>query len=221
MFLSQNLHSLYLRRHSAVLREAQAQAEVVRIDGLPIVHWGRLLGREITYAERAGFMDLIPDLMRLAVREGWRVTFLGGVPGVADRAALALRETYPGLELRTLHGYFDMEDRAAVDAVVRAINGSKPDVLIVGMGMPRQERFLLENRSALEAGAMLTCGAAFDYIAGEVPMAPRWLSRAGFEWLFRLAAQPQVLWRRYLVEPLFLIPAAVEDLRRRGRGAAN
>src|SRR5690606_25524795 len=110
------------------------------------------------------------------------------------------------------HGYFDAEG-AANAALLGAIAAFDPDVVLVGMGMPRQELWIIDNRPALKRGVLFPVGAAFDYEAGVQRAAPRVLGALGVEWLFRLAAQPRRLAFRYLVEPWFLLPAAVADLR--------
>jgi N-acetylglucosaminyldiphosphoundecaprenol N-acetyl-beta-D-mannosaminyltransferase len=103
--------------------------------------------------------------------------------------------------------------------VLELIRQHNPDVLIVGMGMPRQERWLLANHDKLAAPVLLTSGAAIDYVAGEIPTPPRWLGPLGLEWLYRLASEPRRLWRRYLLEPWFAVALFVRDLWRLRKGA--
>ncbi len=109
---------------------------------------------------------------------------------------------------------FDAEN----DAVVTDINDWNPDILIVGMGMPRQERWVLETAERLDTPAILTCGATIEYFAGTMATPPRWTGRWGLEWLGRLLAEPGRLWKRYLLEPWTLLPHAARDIRNRIRG---
>jgi N-acetylglucosaminyldiphosphoundecaprenol N-acetyl-beta-D-mannosaminyltransferase len=116
-----------------------------------------------------------------------------------------LREQYPGLELRTHHGYFETQG-AENEAVLLDIRSYAPDVLMVGMGMPRQEAWVSENIDCIDARTIFSCcGCTMDYIAGKVSSCPRWLGNIGFEWLYRLGVEPARLWYRYLVEPWFIL----------------
>lgn len=211
-----NLHSLYLYHHDAAVRAFYGSAAVVHIDGMSLVVIGRLLGLPLERAHRLTPLDWIRPLLAEAARRRWRVFYLGGKPGVAERAAALLREEFPGLALETAHGYFHArcaseENRAVVDA----INRFGPDLLLVGMGMPRQEHWILENGADIAAGAIFNVGGLFDYIAGESATPPRWMGRMGLEWLFRLASDPTRLWRRYVVEPWFVMKLFFAELLRK------
>lgn len=220
LLVSQNMHSAYLVPRTPVLERVQKMADVVRIDGMPLVWFARLLGLPVRRKQRAGFMDLMPLLMHDAAALGWKVMVLAGKPGVAERAAGVLRERYPNLKITTLDGYFPLDDSdGAVSERLDYISKFSPDILLIGMGMPRQEEFLERYLPRINVPVVGTCGAAFDYVAGVIPMAPRWLSRLGFEWLYRLLAEPRRLWRRYLLEPLAVFPRAVKDLWKRREGA--
>ncbi len=219
LLVSQNLHSTYLSLRTPLVSRLQAQADVVRIDGMPLVWVARLLGLPITRAQRAGFMDLMPLLMAAAAEQGWKIFVIGGKPGVAEQAASLLRARYLGLQLVTEDGYFPLDDSdGGVSSRLARVAAEEPDVVLIGMGMPRQEEFLQLYLPRISAPVVGTCGAAFDYVAGTIPMAPRWMSALGFEWLFRLIAEPRRLWARYLVEPLRLLPRLFEDLRSRRLG---
>ena len=91
----------------------------------------------------------------------------------------------------------------------------KPDLVIVGMGMPRQEKWLYENKDKLQAGVIITCGAAMEYFAGTVKTPPRWMGRSGMEWLFRFVENPKKFWFRYMIEPWFALWLLARDFRRR------
>jgi len=126
----------------------------------------------------------------------------GGVsPGVADQAALKLITKYPQLLIvGTYHGYFDKTHGSQEnELIVQAINRLDVDILLVGMGMPVQEKWLKENWPRLNCRVALPIGAAFDYLAGTTRRAPHWLTDHGFEWLGRLLVEPGRLWRRYVV----------------------
>ena len=104
------------------------------------------------------------------------------------------------------HGYFNKAfDNLENDRVVNNINDVRPNILFVGFGMPMQERWIMENRDRLDVNVIMPVGAMFDYLAGTVPRAPKWMTDHGLEWLGRLIIEPRRLWKRYLIgNPFFL-----------------
>ena len=221
VFASHNLHSLYLLREDSRLRCFYERVDYVRVDGMSIVLLGRMLGVPLRRDHRVTYVDWLPLFMAEAARVGWRVFYLGSRPGVAERAAEVLRARHPGLAIATAHGYFDTAPGSADnERVIAAINDFRPHVLLVGMGMPRQQHWVLENESRLAVNSISTSGAALDYVVGEIPTPPRWAGRVGLEWLFRLAAEPRRLAGRYLVEPWYVMPLLARHLVRRARTAA-
>jgi N-acetylglucosaminyldiphosphoundecaprenol N-acetyl-beta-D-mannosaminyltransferase len=207
-----NLNSIYLYHHDASMRAFFAQARLTFIDGMPLVLWGRLLGFHLRRAHRLTAVDWLRPLLRYAAERRWRMFFLGAKPGVADRAAARLRDEFPGLDVHTAHGYFDAtpggRESEAVLARIRDVN---PHVLIVGMGMPRQEHWILGELDRIAANVILNQGAFLDYVAGGIATPPRWLAALGLEWLARLLVEPRRLSRRYLVQPWALLPHLARD----------
>ena len=131
----------------------------------------------------------------------------------AAKAAECIRSEWPDVILEQHHGQFDADPGSAGNLdVVRRINAFQPDVLLVGMGMPRQELWVLENQLLINPCVVFTVGGAFDYEAGVQHAAPRWLGHMGGEWLYRLVRNPRRMYRRYCVEPWSLLGAAVSDL---------
>jgi N-acetylglucosaminyldiphosphoundecaprenol N-acetyl-beta-D-mannosaminyltransferase len=183
------------------------------VDGMSLVLLARLLRQGVTKRHRVTYADWIWPLSELAAAEGWRVFFLGGRPGVGEQASAVLQERFEGLDMRVHHGYFDPSPSSDMNrAVLAQISSFRTQLLMVGMGMPRQEIWLANHLSGLEANLILSVGACMDFVAGVVPTAPRWMGRTGLEWLFRLGTEPRRLTFRYLVEPWFLIPLLVKDL---------
>jgi N-acetylglucosaminyldiphosphoundecaprenol N-acetyl-beta-D-mannosaminyltransferase len=208
-----NLHSVYLFQRDPKFREFYAQAKLAHIDGMSLVFLARLLGHPISRDQRVTFVDLVRPFMAQAERSGWRVFFLGSRPGVGEKAAAILKSEYPGLDIKAHHGYFDNRPESAEnDEVISLINSFSPNVMIVGMGMPRQEHWILDNIYRLKTNAVLSGGACMDYVAGEVPTPPRWMGRVGLEWLYRLLSEPRRLWKRYLIEPLFICLLLIKQL---------
>lgn len=108
--------------------------------------------------------------------------------------------------MRTRHGYFDAQESSPDNQdVLKDIHSYGPQILLVGMGMPRQESWVMDNWDSLSGNAILCCGAALDYFSGEIPTPPRWMGQLGLEWLYRLGSEPKRLWHRYLVEPWFVL----------------
>ncbi|HWZ59384.1 MAG TPA: WecB/TagA/CpsF family glycosyltransferase [Gemmatimonadaceae bacterium] len=197
-----NMHSVALTRRDAKFRAFFDVADVTHVDGMPLVPLGRMLGAPLTRAHRVTYVDWVPALMAEAERRRWRVFSLGGRPGVGERGAAVLRERHPALEIETAHGYFDQRAGGAEsEAVLGRIAAFAPHVLLVGLGMPRQEHWAYDHRGRIAANATLMAGAALDYVAGAVPTPPRWAGRWSLEWAFRLVAEPKRLGQRYLIEP--------------------
>ena len=216
LIANHNLHSLYLYHHDPAFRRLYERADYVHIDGMPLVWAGRLLGHGLTRENRLTSVDWLPRVLKTCAEEGLRLFFLGSKPGVPEKAVARFLEAAPGLQVRTRHGYFDAAlGSPENEQVLRQINEYRPHALMVGMGMPRQERWLLENLDRIEANTVWNLGAFMDYAADAVPTPPRWMARLGFEWLARLAAEPGRLWRRYLLEPPFALGLLAGDLARR------
>jgi N-acetylglucosaminyldiphosphoundecaprenol N-acetyl-beta-D-mannosaminyltransferase len=210
-----NLHSIYLARKDRTMAAFFAMADLIEIDSMPMVHWARVLGLPSSAANRCTYLDWRDDFWKLAAERRWRVFFLGAADGVAEEAARRLEREWPGVQIATHNGYFDRTPQGeANQAVIEAINGFEPHVIMVGMGMPIQELWVSQNAHAIERGVILTVGAAFDYEAGEQGAAPRVLGDFCIEWLYRLILDPRRLSRRYLIEPWSLAGALVGDLQR-------
>lgn len=208
-----NLHSLHALQGSSELRSVFRRADRVHIDGMGVVLFAKLLGAPASRRHRLAALDWIGPLLRTARDRGWRVFFLGGRPQVGQDAAEALQRRIPGLRFAHRHGYFDLAREAPEQQhILGEIAAYSPDILLVGMGVGRQEPWVVRHRAQLGAPAILTIGACMDYIAGRIRTPPRWLGRVGLEWAFRLATEPKRLWRRYLLEPWSLAPDLLRAL---------
>ncbi|WP_300572724.1 WecB/TagA/CpsF family glycosyltransferase [Phenylobacterium sp.] len=210
-----NLHSLYLLRRTPNLAAFFDDADLIEVDSTPVITFTRALGLQSRPFHRCTYLDWRDHFWSVANRKAWRVYYLGGAPGVAQAAAAQLNSSYPETQIRVRHGYFDASPGSAENAEILAdIAAFAPHILFVGMGMPRQEQWVMGNRASLPPCAVFSVGAAFDYEAGVQKAAPRWMGRAGFEWLYRLAHDPVRLWRRYCFEPWFMIAPALRDVGR-------
>ncbi len=204
--LNVNANCLNLLYRDASLREFFGGADVVFCDGSGVMLAARILGKKIP--ARITYADWAWRLAAFAEAEGLSLFLLGARPGVAERAARKLRALHSDLDIAGVrHGYFDHASGSREnEAVLREVNAARPDILLIGLGMPLQEIWLMHNRHRIEAGVALTGGAVFDYVSGGLRRGPRILTDNGFEWLARLTLDPRRLWRRYLLgNPLFLL----------------
>ncbi len=216
VILNLNIHCVHLALRREWLRRFLNEAPLVFCDG-DGVRWGiRILGMKpppkITYDR------WIWDLCRFCEQRKFRLFFLGARPGVAQKAAERLQQACPQLRIAGVHHGFFNHQGLENDKVVDAINRSEADILMVGFGMPSQEKWLSENWERLSAHIFLTGGAVFDYAAGNLKRAPDWVIRAHLEWLHRLIQEPRRLFRRYALEiPDFFLRIFLEALKRKTR----
>jgi N-acetylglucosaminyldiphosphoundecaprenol N-acetyl-beta-D-mannosaminyltransferase len=210
---NQNLHSLYLSKKSAKMSAFYDRADLIEIDSMPLVFWSRLLGLRLTADHRCTYLDWRDRFWKLAAANGWRVFCLGGAEATNRKALYRLQQEWRGANLRGHHGYFDhSSDSAENAAILGTINAFRPDIILVGMGMPLQEAWIMDNYDELLSGVLLSVGAALDYEAGVQRAAPRTYGYLGIEWAYRLIHEPQRLFGRYLIEPWSLIAPAMRDI---------
>ena len=183
-------------------REAYREASLVLTDGQPLIWISKLLGCPIR--EKVSGSDLFPRLCSLAASRKYRMYFLGAAEGVAQLAAENLKRDYPGLIIAgTCSPPYGFEkDPAQVGQIWEWIDEASPDFLIVGLGTPKQELFLWENRGRLGRILAFGLGASLDFAAGRVRRAPLWMQKCGLEWFYRLCREPRRLFKRYLVDDM-------------------
>ena len=202
-----NVNSLVLYQRDPRFAGFYDELDANFIDGMAVVLLARLLGVKVSAEHRIAVLDWIWPLCARAEAEGWNIVHLGGSQAILDAASARLLERHPRLQLTTLCGFFDVHSPQANEEVLAKIRVARPSVLLIGMGMPRQELWLLENIDRLPPCVVVTVGGILSFIGGDRPTAPRRLGSLGLEWLFRLATEPRRLWRRYLIEPFGLAPA--------------
>jgi N-acetylglucosaminyldiphosphoundecaprenol N-acetyl-beta-D-mannosaminyltransferase len=179
------------------LRRIHNAAGLTTPDGMPMVWAGRYAGA--SSIGRVYGPDLMLELCDVAVRRGWRSFFYGGREGVAEQLAARLSVRFPGLKVAGCYSPpFRMLSFDEDDEIVKRINSSGADLVWVGLSTPKQERWMAAHLGRLDAFALLGVGAAFDFHAGLIRQAPRWIQRTGLEWLFRLSQEPRRLWKRYM-----------------------
>lgn len=217
LVVNHNLHSLFLMRRTADLCALYERADIIEIDSTPLVAWARLMGQDVGRHNRCTYLDWRDAFWRRAEREGWRVAHIGGRPEDGPLARHAILKRHPRAQIDVFSGYFDM-DGAENETLLLDLHVAGPQVLLVGMGMPRQEQWVWRNIDRLPPCVVLTVGGAFDYEAGRQYEPPRWSGQWGLEWLMRFAHDPRRLFERYFIEPWGLLPAMLSDVVRRARG---
>jgi N-acetylglucosaminyldiphosphoundecaprenol N-acetyl-beta-D-mannosaminyltransferase len=220
VIVTANVDHLMLLRKDATFREAYGRADLVTCDSVPL-KWGlAFLGTPVK--ERVAGADLFGALAERAARKGHRFFYLGAAPGVAGKAAEAMTARYPGLNVAGTYSppVMPWRELARDEETLGRIREARPDVLFVAFGAPKQELWMDAVRDRLGVPVGIGVGAAFDFAAGTVKRAPRWMQRAGLEWLFRLSQEPRRLWRRYLFVDSRFACYVLREKFRRGRAAA-
>jgi exopolysaccharide biosynthesis WecB/TagA/CpsF family protein len=205
-----NVHTVNLAVADPGYASVLRRADLVLNDGKGVMLAARLYGKAFPADLNGNFFT--PLLLRRAAARGWRAYFYGARPGVARAVADRLSGELHGLDVA---GVSDGYAPVAAD-VVDKVRASGAQLLLVGLGNPRQERWLEEHLTATGARLGVGVGAFFDFQAGEVPRAPAWMNRVGLEWAHRLTHEPRRMWRRYLIgNPVFLARTARERLQSR------
>ncbi len=201
------MHGVMESQRDEDLRAIHNASGLTTPDGMSMVYAGRWAGARLS---RVYGPDLMEAVLAEATEVGWSCYFLGGAPGVAERLIAVLRGRYPDLVVAGWHSPpFRSLSEAEDEELVTRINASGADIVWVGLGTPKQERWMAEHRTRLSAPVVVGIGAAFDLVSGSVRQAPRWMQRSGLEWLFRLGVEPRRLWRRYLLNiPRFAVAVA-------------
>jgi N-acetylglucosaminyldiphosphoundecaprenol N-acetyl-beta-D-mannosaminyltransferase len=193
-----NVHTVMAFQEDPELRRAVLNASLVVPDGQPLVWAMNALGSDLH--SRVYGPELMARYCERAALTGARMFLYGGRnQGALVQLALNLRRRYPGVKI--VGGYsppFRKLTDEEEDAVAAEINRSQADVVWVGIGVPKQEKWMHAMRDRLDAPVLVGVGAAFDFLAGLVPQAPDWMQSAGLEWAYRLGHEPRRLWRRYL-----------------------
>lgn len=200
-----NVHALNLAVEQPWLRDFYNAAPLVFCDGAGVMLGARILGAQIP--QRITYADWMWQLGEFAAQRHYSLFLLGSMQGVAQAAAAQMQARIPGLTIAGWHhGYFDKHpDSPENAAVIDTINRVRPNLLIVGFGMPLQEQWLVENWHRVAVNVALPAGAALDYVSGSLQRAPAWMTDHGLEWLGRMLIEPGRLWKRYVVgNPVFL-----------------
>jgi N-acetylglucosaminyldiphosphoundecaprenol N-acetyl-beta-D-mannosaminyltransferase len=190
-----NVDHVVLLRHHVGLQRAYREASLVLADGWPLVFASRLLGKPLP--ERVAGSDLVPALF--ASGHSLRVFLLGAAPGVADRAARKIHDCWPSVSVvGTCSPPLGFESQPEeTEKILALVNESEADLLVIGLGAPKQELWIQAHHGHLQVPAALCVGASIDFLAGHRRRAPLWMQRMGLEWFYRMIKEPRRLARRY------------------------
>lgn len=194
-----NVDHVVLAEENDAFGAAYAETSISVADGQPVVWASKLLGTPVP--EKISGSDLIEPVLKMAGRSGWRVYLLGGAPGVAAEAGERARRDFGVDVVGTSSPYVRLDGSPGdLDQGAPEISPVRPDLVLVALGSPKQEIWIQHNLGRLRPAVVMGVGASFDFLVGRIKRAPRWISRSGFEWLFRLAKEPRRLAHRYLVK---------------------
>ena len=189
-----NVAKLVHMRSDTELAESVRSCDLINIDGMGVVWGARFLGHPVP--ERVAGVDLFYRLLEMSAARGFPVYLLGARPEVVEKTAQNVQRRFPGLKIAGYHhGYF-WDDEAAMVETIRA-SGAR--LLFVAITSPQKENFINRWRDQLGVNFVMGVGGTFDVVAGRVRRAPRWMQRAGLEWLYRVIQEPRRMWKRYLV----------------------
>jgi N-acetylglucosaminyldiphosphoundecaprenol N-acetyl-beta-D-mannosaminyltransferase len=206
-----SVHGLVVAQRDPAIRRALNRSGMATEDGMPLVWWSRLAG--FSQARRVCGSDLLDKVCAYGAPNRFRHYFYGATPKVLEQLVERLKKRHPDL---CVAGYHSPPFRPLTEpedaAEIAAINEAKPDFVWVGLGMPKQEKWMVAHLGKINAAALIGVGAAFDFHAGTKPRAPVWMQRSGLEWLFRLMCEPRRLAHRYLIDNSLFIFHTLQQL---------
>jgi len=198
-----NVDHIVRLNNNTKLKNIYNNAFIAVADGMPLVWMSRLIGKPLK--ERVTGVDLFESICKHSISYKSRLYFIGGELGAAEGSVIKLEERFPGIQVvGAACPPFEFElDSKLNDQFIKEIRSSRPDILFVGLGSPRQEVWLAQNLKATGASVGMGIGVSFSYTAGILARSPAFLQSCGLEWMWRLIHEPKKLWYRYLIrDPL-------------------
>lgn len=208
-----NLDHIVKLEDDPAFEECYNKASLVLADGNPLVWASKLLGTPLKALVTGS--DLFPALCEHASANGHRLFFLGGLEGVATKAADNLKALYPHIQIVGVYSPpfgFDKNEEEN-NKIIKMINTVQPDILFVGVGAPKQEKWMYKNIDALEVHVALGIGASFDFVAGTIKRAPAIVRKVGMEWFWRFSNEPKRLFKRYFIDSTQFIPIVLKQMK--------
>lgn len=214
VFAALNVHIANIAHQNPTLRQFLQDSEVVYCDGAGIVLASKLLDNPLPCRFTAA--DWLFDLWAYLSQQGITAFYLGGEPGIAEKALAQFEAHHPKHTILSVHHGFILQDKALEREVMDRINALQPDVLFVGFGCPLQEEWIQQHKDVLNVSVFYPIGATLDYLTRKVPRCPTWMGENGLEWLFRFLVEPRRMFRRYIMgNPWFLWRIGCLALQRR------
>lgn len=209
-------HIVQLERGGEIV-DAYKNVDLILTDGKPLLWIAKWYGTPIK--EKISGSDLFPLLCDMAAKKGYKMFFLGAAEGVAAKEAENLKKRFDGLQVVGSYSppFGLKKDHEEMEKIKEMIKEANPDILIVGLGCPKQEKFMYHHSKELGVPVSLGLGASFDFEAGNIKRAPKWMADHGLEWLFRITQDPKRMAKRYLVDDLLIFELAIKY---RGRNNA-
>lgn len=190
--------------------EVYNNADLVLTDGMPLVWISKLLKTPIK--EKVSGSDLFPKVCELADEKGYSIFLLGAAEGVAIKAAENLKNKYKNLNIvGTFSPSYGFEkSKSEIEEIIKKVNEAKPDILAVGLGAPKQEKFIYKYKNKLNVPISLAIGASIDFEAGNIERAPKWMQKSGLEWFYRFLKEPKRMFNRYFIDDLKIIKVLIK-----------
>ncbi len=209
--ITPNVDHVVKLQKDADFRKVYEESALNLADGVPLLWAAKFLGTPLK--EKISGSDLLPVICQLAAQKGFRLFLMGGRPTAADCAAVKLRQQFPGLQI--VGKYSPPFGFEKVDAqnqqIIELIKDAKPDILFVGLGAPKQEKWIYRWHTKYEVPVSIGVGVSFEFVAGMVVRAPAWMQKIGLEWFWRIMMEPGRLWRRYLIDDMQFFPLILKQ----------
>ncbi|OQY97671.1 MAG: acetyl-mannosamine transferase [Candidatus Brocadia sp. UTAMX2] len=197
-----NVHHIVLIQKDKEFKKIYQEASLVLADGMPIVWASKFLGTPLK--EKVSGSDLVPVICKFAAEKGYRLFFLGGRLGAVEKARENLIKMYPQIKIVGVYSPpFGFENnREENEIIIKMIQNARPEILLVGLGAPKQEKWIYRHYKKLDVPVAIGVGVTFEFISGMVKRAPKWMQKLGLEWFWRLIMEPRRLWKRYLIQDI-------------------
>lgn len=192
-------------------KEIYNNADLVLADGMPLIWASKILKKSLK--EKVSGSDIFPKLCQYVANKGYAVFFLGAAPGVVDKAAEKLKQKYPGLKVVGIYSpsYGFEKNTEECNKIISMIKNAKPDILFVGVGAPKQEKWIYKYKDQYNVPVSIGIGTSFDFVAGTIKRAPVWMQKCGLEWFYRFCKEPRRLFKRYFVHDMKFIKLLIRE----------
>lgn len=186
-------------------RRVYENADLILTDGKPLIWLSKMLKTPIK--EKVSGSDLFPKVCKLAAKKKYKLFLLGAAKGVAQKSAENLMNKYKGLNVvGTFSPDYGFEKNSEkINEIVKIVNDCKPDILAVGLGAPKQEKFIYKYKDVLKVPVSLAIGASIDFEAGNIKRAPVWMQKNGLEWFYRFLKEPRRMFKRYFIDDIKIL----------------